>query len=66
MPSRLRAGPLMGLRAVLGVSRASFLGVNFVNFPDVWNLRFCEVWRVNLGQIPGGVASSSVATMQGK
>ena len=63
---RLRAGPLMGLRDVHGVRRASFLGVNFVNFPDVWNLKFCKVWHVNLGQVSGGVASPSVAPMQDK
>jgi hypothetical protein len=37
-----------------------------VNFPDVWNLRFCKVPRVDLGQISGGVAPPSVATMQDK
>ena len=56
--------PLTGLRAVHGVRRASFLGVNFVIFPDVWNLRFCKVRRVNLGQVSGGVALLSVAPIE--
>ena len=63
---RLRTAPLMGLRAVHGVRRATFLGVNFVNFPDVWNLRFCSVRRINLGEVSGSVASPSVAPMQDK